>query len=174
MKITRVLIILSVSLSARFAAAMAVGDMAPNLSSKNQSGKIVKFSEFKGKYLLVYFYPADETPGCTKEACDLRDSYTKIKALNTEVLGVSRQGSESHKKFIANHKLPFDLLVDESGDITKAFGVETMPVVGYAHRESFLFDSNGKLRKIYHDVDASKHAEQVLADIQDLQKQPKK
>src|SRR3989338_4863444 len=97
--------------------AISAGVPAPNFAAKNQDGKEMHLSDFKGKFVLIYFYPKDDTPGCTKEACDFRDSFTKVKKLNAVVLGVSRQEAASHKKFIAKHKLPFDLLVDHDGEI---------------------------------------------------------
>lgn len=149
---------------------IAGGTAAPDFSAKNQDGKMVQLSQFKGKFVLMYFYPKDDTPGCTKEACDFRDNYTKIKELNTVVLGVSRQDADSHKKFIAKHKLPFDLLIDEKGEIAKLYGVGTMPVVGFHHRQSILIGPDAKVIKFYDSVDPSKHVEEVLADIKAAKK----
>jgi len=148
-----------------FLMCLGPGDLAPSVSAKNQDGKDVNLGDHKDKFLLVYFYPKDETPGCTKEACSLRDNYLKIKELNAVVYGVSRQDAESHKKFIANHKLPFDLLVDKDGAVGKAFGVESMPIVGYSKRQSLLIAPDGKILKFYKSVDPEKHAEEVLADL---------
>jgi thioredoxin-dependent peroxiredoxin len=145
--------------------AVAVNDQAPPISAKNQDGKVIHLSDFKGQYVLLYFYPKDDTPGCTTEACSLRDNFSKIKAMNTTVLGVSRQDEKSHLKFIAKHKLPFDLLVDTDGEIGKAFGVGTMPIVGFSKRQSFLIGPDGKILKYYKDVDPDTHTAQVLADV---------
>jgi peroxiredoxin Q/BCP len=157
---------LSLVLFAPLAMALSVGDPAPTISGKNQDGKVIHFTDYKGQFVLVYFYPKDDTPGCTKEACSLRDNFSKIKALNTVVLGVSRQDQKSHQEFIAKHKLPFDLLVDTDGEITKAFDVPTMFAVGFSKRESILIGPDGKILKHYKDVDPEKHAEMVMADIQ--------
>lgn len=149
--------------------ALAPGDVAPNFSAKNQNGKEIRLSDFKGQYVLIYFYPKDETPGCTKQACDLRDRHAQIKKMNTVVLGVSRQGAESHKKFIEKHKLPFDLLVDGDGAVGKALGVGSMPVVGFSQRSSLLIGPDGKVLHFYEDVDAAKHADTVLEDLKKAQ-----
>lgn len=148
------------------ALALVAGDPAPDITAKNQQGKPVKLSDYKGKFVLVYFYPKDDTPGCTVQACGLRDNYQKFKDLNVEILGVSRQDEKSHQKFIEKHKLPFDLLVDKDGSIAKAFSVGLIPVVGFTKRESFLIDPAGKIFRVYTDVDPAQHADKVLADVQ--------
>lgn len=145
--------------------AVSAGTPAPNFVAKNQDGKEVRMADFKGKFVLIYFYPKDDTPGCTKEACDFRDRFTEVKKLNTVVLGVSRQDADSHKKFIAKHKLPFDLLVDSDGSLAKSFGVGTMPVVGFHKRQSVLVGPNGKVVHFYDSVSPEKHVDEVLADI---------
>lgn len=149
---------------------LSPGTMTPDFSAKNQDGKIVRLSEFKGKYVLLFFYPKDETPGCTKEVCSLRDSYAQIKALNTVVLGISRQDEKSHQGFIAKHKLPFDLLVDGDGSIAKSLGVATMPIVGFHKRQSLLIGPDGKVIKFYDSVDPEKHTAEVLADLASAKK----
>lgn len=146
--------------------ALAPGAAVPNLAARNQDGKMIRISDFKGKFVLLYFYPKDETPGCTKEACSFRDEYASIKKLNAVVLGVSRQDEKSHRKFIAQHKLPFDLLVDADGSFAKAFGVSTMPIVGFHKRQSVLIGPDGKVLHFYESVDPNKHVQEVIADIQ--------
>jgi peroxiredoxin Q/BCP len=151
---------------ASLAMAIAPGDkISADLSAKNQIGKTVRIADFKGKYLLVYFYPKDETPGCTKEACDLRDQYAEIKKLNAGVVGVSRQDEKSHQQFIAKHKLPFDLLVDTDGSFGKAFGVESIMGTGFSKRQSVLIGPDGKVLRFYESVDPDKHAGIVLEDL---------
>jgi thioredoxin-dependent peroxiredoxin len=148
------------------AGALQAGDTVPaDLKAKNQDGKTIQFSSFKGKYVLVFFYPKDDTPGCTREACALRDSYEEFKGLNTVVLGVSRQDEKSHKAFIAKHKLPFDLLVDTDGKLGEIFGVKTIPVVGFSKRQSLLIGPDGKIIKRYDDVDPDTHKDIVLNDL---------
>lgn len=149
--------------------AMAAGSQAPDFSGKNQDGKEVHLSDFKGKFVLVYFYPKDDTPGCTKEACDFRDRYAEIRKLNAEVIGISRQDADSHKKFATKHKLPFDLLVDSGGKIGESFGVGSIPVVGgvfgISKRQSVLIGPDQKVVYFYESVDPETHVAEVMKDI---------
>lgn len=145
--------------------AISPGSQAPDFSAKNQDEKAVKLSDFKGKFVLLFFYPKDETPGCTKEACEFRDNYTELKKLNTVVLGISRQGADSHKKFIAKHSLPYDLLIDSDGEIAKTYGVGTIPIIGFHKRMSVLIGPDGKVVHFYEDVDPATHVPQVMSDI---------
>jgi len=145
--------------------ALSPGDLSPDFSAKNQDGKTIKLSNLKGHYVVIYFYPKDDTPGCTKEACSFRDEYQKIKDLNAVVLGVSRQDEKSHQAFKAKHKIPFDLLVDKDGSLAKSFGVGTMPLIGFTKRQSILIGPNGKVVRFYESVDPSKHTHQVIEDI---------
>jgi peroxiredoxin Q/BCP len=147
------------------ATGIPAGEKAPDFALKNQNGQIIKLSEQRGKFVLMYFYPKDDTPGCTKEACNFRDEYSEIKKLNAVVFGISRQDEKSHQKFIAKHKLPFDLLVDADGAVAKAYGVGTMPVVGFHKRQSILVGPDGKVLRFYDDVDPAKHVSEVISDI---------
>ncbi|MBC7691192.1 MAG: peroxiredoxin [Methylotenera sp.] len=144
---------------------LAPGDQAPDFSLKNQDGKVVKLSALKGKPVLLYFYPMDDTPGCTKEACNFRDEFEKFKAIGAVVLGVSKQDQKSHQEFKAKHHLPFDLLMDTDGDLAKAYGVGSYPGVGMLKRQSVLISGNGKILKVYKDVDPDTHAAEVLKDL---------
>lgn len=157
-------------LSTITAQAISVGTLAPTFTAKNQEGKSVNLSDFAGKPVLLYFYPKDETPGCTKEACEFRDKYADFKKQGAIVLGVSRQDEKSHKEFVAKHKLPFDLLVDSDGSIAKAYGVGKYPVLGLLKRQSVLIGRNGHILKFYEDVNPDTHAEQTLKDIAELDK----
>jgi peroxiredoxin Q/BCP len=151
---------------APLALALSVGSPLPDVALKNQNGKMIRLSDYKGQFILVYFYPKDETPGCTTEACSFRDNYVKLKESNAVIFGISRQDEQSHKKFIARHKLPFDLLVDSDGSAAKAFGVGTVPVLGFTKRQSILFGPDGKAIRFYESVDPKTHVEEVLQDIQ--------
>jgi peroxiredoxin Q/BCP len=154
--------------------AMAAGTQAPNFSGKNQDGKQIQLSYFKGKFLLVYFYPKDDTPGCTKEACDFRDRYTDIRKLNAEVIGVSRQDAGSHKKFATKHKLPFQLIVDSDGKIAESFGVGSVPLVGgvlgFTKRQSVLIGPDQKVVRFYESVSPETHVAEVIKDIKSATK----
>ena len=143
------------------AEALKVGDPAPDVTFKLQDGKEVKLSSLAGKQVLVYFYPKDDTPGCTVEAQGLRDGWTDIQAAGLEVYGVSTQNAESHKAFIDKHDLPFPLVVDADGAVAKAFRV---PLRGsFAARQSFLVGKDGKIKQVWLEVNPKEHAAAVIA-----------
>ena len=150
-----------------FLLALSPGERAPGFSAQNQNGITVKLADFRGRFLLLYFYPLDESPGCTTEACNLRDQYGKIRAMNAAVLGVSRQDQTSHEKFAQKNKLPFGLLVDSDGEIAKKFEVGT--VEGHPDRtlrQSFLIGPDGKILQVYKNVDPANHVNEIIADIE--------
>jgi len=137
------------------------GDPAPDITMKLQDGKEIKLSSLGGKLSLVYFYPKDDTPGCTIEAQGLRDGWTELQAAGLVVYGVSMQDAESHKAFIEKYKLPFPLVVDTDGAVARAFHV---PVRGsFASRQSFLIGKDGKIKQVWLDVDPKEHAAAVIA-----------
>ena len=142
------------------------GDKAPTFSLKNQDGETIKLSDFLGKRVLLYFYPRDDTPGCTSEACNLRDNHGTL-SRNLVVLGISMDTTQSpHKKFADKYKLPFPLLSD-SGEVCKKYGVYVQKnMYGKKYwgikRTSFIIDENGKIAKIFDKVDVDNHAEQVM------------
>ncbi|MBE7516989.1 MAG: thioredoxin-dependent thiol peroxidase [Chloracidobacterium sp.] len=143
------------------------GDKAPAFTAKDQDGRTVKLSDFKGKRLALYFYPKDDTPGCTKEACSFRDADSLYRSKGITVLGVSVDDEASHKKFISKFQLPFDLLADTDHKIVEAYGVwgeKSMYGRKYmgTFRKTFLID-DGKIVKIFEKVDVAKHADEVLA-----------
>lgn len=140
---------------------LKAGDAAPDVAFKLQDGKEVKLSSLAGKQVLVYFYPKDDTPGCTVEAQGLRDGWADIQAAGLEVYGVSTQDAESHKAFIDKHSLPFPLVVDTDGAVARAFRV---PMRGtFASRQSFLVGKDGKIKQVWLDVNPKEHAAAVLA-----------
>jgi peroxiredoxin Q/BCP len=165
MNFKKKLIAISALLSAASAFALGPGEAAPDVAAKNQDGKLVRVSDFKGQLVVIYFYPKDDTPGCTTESCNLRDRYTEIRKMNAVVLGVSRQDAESKKKFIAKYKLPFDLLADENGEFAKAFGVGSIFGLGFTKRQSFLIGKDGKIIKFYEKVDPDTHAKEIVEDL---------
>jgi thioredoxin-dependent peroxiredoxin len=140
---------------------LPVGSKAPNITALDAGDHPSKLDDMRGHPVLVYFYPGDETPGCTKEACALRDSYKKYEAAGVKIIGVSSNSADSHRAFIKNHALPFPLAADEDGSIGKSYGVRKA-VFGY-ERVSFLVGSDGTITKVWPDVDPVIHATEVLA-----------
>ncbi len=148
--------------------ALKAGDRAPAFTSKDQDGKTVKLSDFKGKKLVLYFYPRDQTPGCTAEACSLRDNYRALQKAGYEILGVSTDTEQSHKKFIAKEKLPFRLLADPDKSLHEIYGTwveKSMygrKYMGTA-RITFLINEKGVIEEIIGKVDTKNHADQILS-----------
>lgn len=143
------------------------GDKAPAFTGIDQNGKKVRLSDLKGKRVVLYFYPKDDTPGCTKEACSFRDSFDVFKEKGIVILGVSVDDERSHQKFIAKYDLPFDLLADTEKSIVQAYGVwgeKSMYGKKYmgTHRKTFLIDEKGKIVKIFDKVKVAEHADEVL------------
>jgi peroxiredoxin Q/BCP len=147
---------------------LPVGSSPPDLSAVDQNGKPHKLSEERGHPLIVYFYPKDGTPGCTREACAFRDAWDAFGKAGVQVFGVSSDDQKSHEQFAKEQKLPFPILADPSDGWSHAFGVPVR--LGMASRVSFLLDANGKVAKVYPDVDPALHADQVLADAAALPK----
>ena len=153
--------------------ALKEGNKAPGFKLPDQNGTVHNLQDYTGQWVLIYFYPKDDTPGCTVEACQLRDNYPSFKKLKIQVFGVSTQGVESHKKFVDKYELPFTLLADEDKRMNEAYGVWVeknmygRKYMGTA-RDSFLIDPNGKIAKIYRKVKPKEHAEQVLEDLKEL------
>lgn len=149
---------------------LKINQKAPNFKLKDQDGNLRKLSDFRGKWVLVYFYPKDDTPGCTKEACQIRDNFQDFKKLKIVVLGISTDSVESHKKFATKYNLPFLLLSDEKKEVVKKYGVwGTKKFMGKTYqgtlRTSFLINPEGKIVKIYENVNPTIHAEEVLKDL---------
>jgi peroxiredoxin Q/BCP len=147
-----------------------IGDKAPALSLPDQSGEPVSLKDFMGKQVVLYFYPKDDTPGCTKESCDFRDSITPIKKTGAVILGVSLDDKESHQKFIKKFDLPFALLSDEEAAVSKAYGCyKEKNMYGRKYwgieRSTFVIDQTGKLKAIFRKVKVDGHADDVLAAL---------
>lgn len=141
---------------------LSVGTTAPAFSTVDDEGNSVSLSDFKGKTVVLYFYPKDDTPGCTKQAQSFRDSFTEYQSKDLVVLGVSMDDRESHQKFKEKYDLPFKLLVDSDGTITKAYDVDGG---GYAKRVTYIIDENGAISKVDSNVNTSTHAADVLSSI---------
>ena len=164
------LVVLLVIAFSSAAWAFSKGDIAPDFAVKNQDGKVIKLSDYRGKPVLLYFYPKDETSGCTKEACQFRDEFSRFKKLGAVILGVSTQGQKSHQEFKEKHKLPFDLLADEDGALAKTYGIGTIPIVGLDKRQSVLIGADGKIVREFKDVDPKTHTQEVLKELEALAK----
>ena len=141
---------------------LSVGTSAPAFTTVDDEGNSVSLSDFKGKTVVLYFYPKDDTPGCTKQAQSFRDSFTEYQNQDVIILGVSQDDRESHQKFKEKYNLPFKLLVDSDGTLTKAYDVEGG---GYAKRVTYIIDGNGKISKVDSNVNTSTHATDVLSSI---------
>jgi peroxiredoxin Q/BCP len=140
--------------------ALAVGTDAPAFTAKDSEGKTVSLSDFAGKTVVLYFYPKDDTPGCTKQAQSFRDNYAEYQGKEMVVLGVSRDDEASHKLFTEKYGLPFQLLADVDGVITKAYDVDGG---GYAKRVTYVIDGNGKITHVDSSVNTASHAQDILA-----------
>jgi peroxiredoxin Q/BCP len=141
---------------------------APDFNLKDQDGETQALSDCRGEYVLVYFYPKDDTPGCTKEACVIRDMYGEFERMNVRVFGISADSAESHKQFAEKYQLPFRLLSDPARGTIGAYGAEGKP---YNKRISYLIDPDGIIAKAYENVDPTTHGGEILKDIYAL-KQP--
>jgi peroxiredoxin Q/BCP len=151
--------------------ALQIGDPAPDFTLPDQKGESVSLSSLAGQRVVIYFYPKDDTPGCTKEACNFRDRWGAFEAHGIKVLGISKDGANSHEKFIGKYDLPFTLLTDaepcpvatayESYGLKKFMGKEYMGMM----RHTFVIDAEGKLELIYLKVKAEAMADQILADL---------
>ncbi len=156
--------------SSSSAAEFREGDPAPDFEMHDQYNKLHKLSDYRGKWVVMYFYPKDDTPGCTTEACNFRDDIFKIRELNAEVIGVSVDNTESHAKFAGKHGLPFPLLSDGDGEVARRYeALWSLGPVKVAKRHSFIINPDGKLAKIYRDVSPSSHSDEILRDLQNLQ-----
>jgi peroxiredoxin Q/BCP len=149
---------------------LSVGDPAPDFSLPDGKGNIVRLADLKGKRVVLYFYPRDNTPGCTKEACNFRDTYPEFQGKDVVILGVSTDDAKSHEKFTTKFDLPFPLLTDEEGKVAttydsyglkKFLGKEFMGI----SRNTFVIGTDGRIEKIYKKVKPEAHAEAILADL---------
>ena len=147
------------------------GDVAPSFSLPDQSGKTRSLTDFRNKWLVLYFYPKDDTPGCTEQACTFRDDWHKLTAMGAEVVGVSVDDVTSHFAFAKKFSLPFPLLADTTGDVAGRYGsIYGIGPVKFAQRNTFLIDPQGRIAKAYLSADTSRNSQQVIDDLQVLKK----
>ena len=150
-------------------AGLKVGDKAPNFSLQDQNNITHTLSDYEGQWVVLYFYPKDDTPGCTTQACDFRDAVKRIIASKSVVFGLSLDSVASHKLFAEKYNLPFSLLADEKGEVSKLYD-SLRKLLGYAKRNTFIVNPKGNIAKIYLSVDPKTHSEMVLSDLSSLQK----
>jgi peroxiredoxin Q/BCP len=149
------------------------GDKAPDFTLQDQRGDSHTLSDYKGQWVLVYFYPRDNTPGCTIEACAIRDHFPEFATLDVKVFGISTDTVKKHANFVKKYDLPFTLLADEDQEVVELFGVWGLKkfmgreFMG-THRMSFLIDPKGKVGKVYEKVKVKLHAQEVLADVKTM------
>lgn len=152
---------------------LQIGDDAPNFTLNDAQGQTHYLSDYAGKYLVLYFYPKDDTPGCTKEACHFRDDLTQLEKMGAKVVGISVDSSESHASFSKKYHLPFPLLADSNGKVSDSYNALTnFYVVKIAKRYTFLISPTGKIAKIYKRVDTSNHSQQIINDLKLIQSKP--
>ncbi|MGB3559783.1 MAG: thioredoxin-dependent thiol peroxidase [Geitlerinemataceae cyanobacterium] len=153
---------------------LKIGDRAPQFSLTDHRGHLVHLSDFLGQRIVLYFYPRDNTPGCTKEAQGFRDAYSEYQHRQIAILGISTDDAKSHTKFVKKYDLPFPLLCDENATVSTAYesyglkkfmGKEFMGI----YRSTFVIDPNGKIEKIYRKVKPDAHADRILADLDEFQ-----
>ncbi len=147
----------------------AVGAQAPEFTLPDQAGRAVRLADFRGKWVVLYFYPKDDSPGCTEEACTFRDDQMALKLLGAQVVGVSLDDITSHAAFAKKYSLPFPLLADTDARVSASYGAVTNLVVAkFARRYTFLIDPQGRIAKSYLNVDTSRHSAEIVADLRRL------
>ena len=146
-----------------------IGQPAPAFALADQNGKTHALDEYAGKWVVLYFYPKDDTPGCTKEACSFRDDLAHLDKLGAQVIGISVDDTDSHARFAAKYHLPFPLLADKDGKVADSYGALTnLYVTKLAKRYTFLIDPKGDIAKTYLSVDTSRHSQQIIDDLKQL------
>jgi peroxiredoxin Q/BCP len=155
-----------------WAAVPEIGTQAPAFHLQDQAGAWHNLDEYRGKWLVLYFYPKDETPGCTTQACEFRDNIFAFNKLGALIVGISVDDVASHKDFAAENNLPFTLLADSGKEAASAYGVlrNALGIMDVAHRETFIIDPQGRIAKHYAAVDPKGHSQLVLADLKVLQR----
>jgi peroxiredoxin Q/BCP len=146
-----------------------VGQKAPTFKLLDSKEQLHQLSDYAGKWVVLYFYPKDDTPGCTKEACHFRDDLAQLEKLGGKVVGVSVDDTHSHAEFAKKYNLPFPLLADSTGKVAASYGALTnLGIIKFAKRYTFLIDPQGKIAKIYLNVDTSTHSQEIIEDLKAL------
>lgn len=149
------------------------GQVAPEFKLPDQNGILRTLADFSGRWRVLYFYPKDDTPGCTLEACRFRDDFAALNALGAVVIGISVDTPASHARFAGKYELPFYLLADENGAITRAYGaLMNFGLAKLARRYTFIIDPAGRIAKVYRAVDPASHSREVIGELQMLMKRP--
>ncbi|WP_132972044.1 peroxiredoxin [Thiogranum longum] len=152
---------------------LSTGDPAPEFMLIDQEGNTHRLEDFRGQWLVLYFYPKDDTPGCTKEACSLRDEFSAFRKLDVAVLGVSLDDTESHEAFARKYQLPFPLLSDPGGKVARAYGsLGGFGPIRYAKRHTFIIDPDGRIAKIWRKVRPGEHSGELLEALSELRQVP--
>lgn len=160
---------LFVARAARAGNLPTLGAPAPDFRLPDQNGKLHALLDYRGQYLVLYFYPKDDTPGCTREACSFRDDLHQLTEMNARVVGISVDDSASHAEFAKKYHLPFPLLADKSGAVANSYGaLMNLGIMKLARRFTFLIDPQGNLVKIYLTVETSRHSQEIVADLKKL------
>ncbi len=151
------------------AAPLKAGDPAPDFALPDQDGEIHRLDDYRGRWLVVYFYPKDDTPGCTKEACSLRDAFAAFRALDVSVLGISLDDVDSHRDFASRYRLPFPLLADPGGEVARAWGaLGGFWPIRYAKRHTFIIDPRGRIARVWRKVRPASHGAELLDALAEL------
>lgn len=159
-------------LSKKRSEALSPGQTAPEFKLIDQAGKTHRLSDYRQHWLVLYFYPKDDTPGCTREACNFRDDISALRALDVAVLGISLDNQRSHARFAEKYKLPFPLLSDSDGTAAKAYHAYwSFGPLKFSKRHTFIIDPEGRLVKIYHKIKPDGHSAQVIRDLKAFKNQ---
>ncbi len=154
---------------AQGAALPAPGEDAPDFQLPDQSGALTKLTQFRGRWVALYFYPKDDTPGCTRQACGFRDQFRDLSALGVQVLGISTDDAASHEKFASKYALPFPLLADSRGRVAERYGsLLDLGLTRLAKRNTFLIDPQGRIVRVYRGADPGGNAAEVIRDLGQL------
>ena len=152
---------------------LVIGGPAPKFTLLDQESKSHALAEYRGRWVVLYFYPKDDTPGCTTEACNFRDDLPALRALNVQILGISLDDTKSHAQFAEKFRLPFPLLSDTDGNVARAYGsLWSIGPLRLAKRYTFVIDPEGRVAKIYRNVKPAAHSRELQQDVKELQKGP--